>query len=63
MTQHADCSEIFSFAEAVGPSILQDLEGKIKAFMSTAREEIVRCGRGRVTPKLHVLEAHVLASI
>ena len=63
MTKYADGSEIFSYAEAVDPSILQDLEGKMKAFLSTAREDIVRRGCGRVTPKLHVLEAHVLASI
>ena len=63
MTQYADCSEIFSSAEAVNPSILHDLEGKIKEFMFTAREEIVRRDRGRVTPKLHMLEAHVLDSM
>ena len=63
MTQYADCSEIFSSAEAVNPSILHDLEGKIKEFMFTAREEIVRRDRGRVTPKLYMLEAHVLDSV
>ena len=63
MTQYADCSEIFSSAEAVDPSILHDLEGKIKAFMFTTREEILRRDRGHVTPKLHMLEARVLDSM
>ena len=63
MTFYADCHQIFSSSGAVNAETLFELEAKIKFFMSTARSEIVQRSRGHITPKLHLLECHVVPSM
>lgn len=63
MTQYADCRAIFSSSAKVDGVKLADLGGKIEAFMVTARAEIVGRSLGHITPKLHLLERHVVTSI
>ena len=63
MTLYADCREIFSRSDAVSPQ--NDLEQKIVLFMASAaaRSEIVCRSLGNITPKLHLFEGHVVASM
>ena len=63
MTEYAECRAIFSTAGAVDRTTLVDLEDQIRAFMSSARSQVVKRSRGNVTPKLHLLERHVVPSI
>lgn len=63
MTLYADCREIFSCSKKVDASTLSTLEETIAQFMMTARTQIVQRSRGHITPKLHLLEAHVVPSI
>lgn len=63
MTQYADCRQIFSRSDAVDNKTLDDLDGKVQAFMATARREVVERSRGNITPKLHLLERHVVSSM
>ena len=63
MTLYADCREIFSSSDRVDGSQLSVLQDRVKTFMSAARSEIVHRSRGRITPKLHLLEFHVVPSI
>ena len=60
MEQHAACSEKFSVSTGVSDDDLTTLEGRITTFMATARREVVHRRRGHVTPKLHLLEDHVV---
>ena len=62
MTLYADCREIFSSSDRVDGSQISVLQDRVKTFMSAARSEIVHCSRGRITPKLHLLEFHVVPS-
>ena len=60
MTQYAQCSASFSVSTEVNDEDLTLLDGRIQTFMSTARREVVDRRRGNVTPKLHLLEDHLL---
>ena len=60
MAQYASCSELFSVSRAVTDDDLTTLESRIATFMATARREVVVRKLGNVTPKLHLLEDHVL---
>ena len=63
MLRNGDCREIFSSAQSTNSEQLQDLEAKIEVFMLSARKEVVQRCRGHVTPKLHLLESHVVPSM
>ena len=63
MTLYADCRNIFSSSHPIDASTLRILEENIKCFMSTARTEVVQRSRGHITPKLHLLERHVVPSM
>ena len=61
MLQYASCSKIFSVSRAVTDEELSLLDGRIITFMATARREVVAHNIGNITPKLHLLEEHVLS--
>lgn len=63
MTLYSDCRQIFSSSNRVTASDLQDLQERVTSFMAVARCEVVERSRGNVTPKLHLLEKHVVPSI
>ena len=63
MTLYNDCREIFSRSSAVDCVTLDDLDDRIKLFMAVARREVVNRSRGNITPKLHLLEGHVVPSM
>ena len=63
MTLYADCREIFSSSNAVDATTLAELECRVKIFIAAARREVVQRSRGHITPKLHLLESHVVSSI
>ena len=63
MTLYADCRDIFSRSNAVNGGVLEDLQKKIGLFMSACRQEVVARGQGHITPKLHLLEDHVVKSM
>ena len=60
MTQYASCSSLFSTSSAVTTEQLATLDANIKVFMASARREIVARRLGNITPKLHLLEDHVV---
>lgn len=60
MQQYASCSELFSSSSAVSDEAISELERHITTFMATARREVVSRRVGNVTPKLHLLEDHVV---
>ncbi len=63
MTLYADCRAIFSSSDRVDAEKLVVLEERVKTFMSAARSDVVKRSRGRITPKLHLLESHVVPSV
>ena len=63
MTEYADSRKIFSSSTAVDSSLLEILEEHIQEFMATARSQVVDHNRGNITPKLHLVEHHVVSSI
>ena len=60
MTGYAKCRAIFSKCSSVDDDQLKILEDAINTFLQHCREEIVSRGLGHVTPKLHLLEDHIL---
>ena len=63
MSQYAACSAIFSSSAPVSNEIENSLDGHIKTFMASARREVVSRAPGNITPKLHLLEDHLLPCI
>ena len=63
LTHYADCRDNFSSSSPVDEQILTDLADNISSFMSTARLEIVQRQKGNITPKLHLLEGHVVSAM
>ena len=60
MSQYAACRQIFSTTDAVDNTTLDQLQVRIDSFMTTARQEVVDRQLGNITPKLHLLEEHVV---
>lgn len=60
LTEYAECRSIFSGKAPVSSRSRERLDAKITAFMSNCRKEIVARRLGHITPKLHLLEEHVL---
>ena len=63
MSQYSACSTMFSSIDAFDDEMIIRLDGHIKTFMATARREVVRRRLGNVTPKLHLLEDHIVLCI
>ena len=62
-SQYASCREVFSSSGPASEKVVATVDGRIKLFMSTARREIVDRKLGNITPKLHLLERHVVAQM
>eukprot|EP00117_Sycon_ciliatum_P026615 scpid33635/ scgid5600/ E3 ubiquitin-protein ligase NRDP1; RING finger protein 41 &gt; E3 ubiquitin-protein ligase NRDP1; RING finger protein 41 len=63
MEQFAACRRRYSSCKKMTPEDLAAFKSDVRTFMGTARAEIVRRKLGHITPKLHLLEAHVPASM
>ena len=60
MSEFAACRKIYSSAEQPTSALLQILSDAIAMFLATCRQEIVCRKLGNITPKLHLLECHIL---
>ena len=63
MTLYESCRHIFASTKAVTEADIERLKGNIQICMATARQEVVNRKRGHITPKLHLLETHVVESV
>ena len=60
MNEFAQCRKIYSTTEKPTAASLQTLSDAISKFLATCRTEIVSRKLGNVTPKLHLLECHLV---
>lgn len=60
LKKYSACRSLFNHSSPVTAEDLQQLQDKIALFMATLRREIVARKKGNVTPKLHLLEDHVV---
>ena len=63
ITQYESCRHIFASTKAVTEADIERLKGNVKIFMATARQVVVDRTRGHLTPKIHLLETHVVESV
>lgn len=59
-SKYAACTEIFSHSTPVDDDVLLQLQINIEDFLKFCRAEVVERGYGHITPKLHLLEYHVV---
>eukprot|EP00117_Sycon_ciliatum_P000806 scpid26705/ scgid6721/ E3 ubiquitin-protein ligase NRDP1; RING finger protein 41 len=59
-TTFAKCRAVYNLASAVNEDQLHQLQCHIQSFMTLVREQIVKRHLGNITPKLHLLEQHVV---
>ena len=59
-SQFGACREIYALSRKVSEDDILALQSNIMDFMCSVRREIVLRGLGNVTPKLHLLEDHVV---
>eukprot|EP00117_Sycon_ciliatum_P016895 scpid82949/ scgid16125/ len=57
---YASCRAVFSSTSAADDTITSSLQEKINSFMANVRSEVVARHKRPVTPKLHLLECHLV---
>eukprot|EP00117_Sycon_ciliatum_P024768 scpid36716/ scgid20708/ len=62
-TEFASCRNIYSASSKLSDMEIELLESSIVTFLSSVRRELVSRGLARITPKLHLLEEHVVPQI
>ena len=62
-SQYSACRQIFSTSSTISESQALQLESNIRTFMTSAMSDVVDRNLGNVTPKLHLLERHVISSV
>ena len=60
---YANCTAKFSHCNKMSQDDTDELARCIQHFLAKARESVVSRQLGRITPKLHLLESHVVPSI
>ena len=63
MASYATCTAVFSSCKALDDLAIDQLQQDINVFLLQCRQEIVARGLGHVTPKLHLLELHIIPLI
>ena len=59
-TSYASCRQTFSSTQLVDDDMLSSLGLKVKDFLSVVRREVVTRHKRPITPKLHILEHHLV---
>ena len=60
LKEYAACRSIFNTSSAISDADLTTLTNNIATFLASVRREIVTRQAGNITPKLHLLEDHVV---
>ena len=65
MSLYGECTALFSHCRPVDEATISKLEveGLVETFMTACRDIVVSKKLGHITPKLHMLEVHVVPSI
>lgn len=58
-TQYAACRTVFSSKDILTPDAQEEFDKAVNVFLRSCRQEITSQKIGNITPKLHLLEAHV----